>query len=57
MTETNKKTEEAFNKNVERLNKQVETTMKRAFFDLLELRDYWDSAHKLDMCIYHQQLL
>ena len=36
MTETNKKTEEAFNKNVERLNKQVEDTMKRAFFDLLE---------------------
>lgn len=36
MTETNKKTEEAFNKNVERLNKQMETTMKRAFFDLLE---------------------
>ena len=36
MTETNKKTEEAFNKNVERLNKQVEHTMKRAFFDLLE---------------------
>ena len=36
MTETNKKTEDAFNKNVERLNKQVEDTMKRAFFDLLE---------------------
>jgi len=36
MTETNKKTEEAFNKNVERLNKQMEETMKRAFFDLLE---------------------
>jgi hypothetical protein len=36
MTETNKKTEEAFNKNVERLNKQMETTMKKAFFDLLE---------------------
>ena len=36
MTETNKKTEEALNKNVERLNKQVEDTMKRAFFDLLE---------------------
>ena len=36
MTETNKKTEEAFNKNVEKLNKQVEDTMKRAFFDLLE---------------------
>ena len=36
MTDTNKKTEEAFNKNVERLNKQVEDTMKRAFFDLLE---------------------
>ncbi len=36
MTETNKKTEESFNKNVERLNKQVEDTMKRAFFDLLE---------------------
>ena len=36
MTETNKQTEEAFNKNVERLNKQVEDTMKRAFFDLLE---------------------
>tara|TARA_Y100001970_G_scaffold60664_1_gene77174 strand:+ start:9568 stop:10077 length:510 start_codon:yes stop_codon:yes gene_type:complete len=36
MTETNKKTEETFNKNVERLNKQVEETMKKAFFDLLE---------------------
>lgn len=36
MTETKKQTEEAFNKNVERLNKQVEDTMKRAFFDLLE---------------------
>tara|TARA_Y100000591_G_scaffold104788_1_gene89034 strand:- start:670 stop:1182 length:513 start_codon:yes stop_codon:yes gene_type:complete len=27
---------ELFNKKVEKLNKQVETTMKRAFFDLLE---------------------
>ena len=36
MTESHKKTEEAFNKNIERLNKQVEQTMKRAFFDLLE---------------------
>ena len=27
---------ELFNKNVEKLNKQMETTMKRAFFDLLE---------------------
>lgn len=36
MTETNKKTEEVFNKNVERLNKQVEDTMKKALFDLLE---------------------
>lgn len=34
MTE-NSKTEKAFNKNVERLNKQVEETMKCAFFDLL----------------------
>ena len=33
-TEAEKK--ELFNKNVERINKQVESTMKRAFFDLLE---------------------